>query len=69
MDGKLEICFIVNQDNLIMGEGCKGKVIFGLDVWEYVYYLYYQNCCLDYINVFFNVINWDEVVKCYVVVK
>lgn len=48
----------------------EGKIlILGLDVWEYVYYLKYKNVCLDYIVVFWNVINWDEVNKCFEVVK
>ncbi len=63
--GKVEVCSTANQDNPIMDEGCGGTPILGLDVWEHAYYLKYQNRRPDYINAFFNVINWDEVSKRY----
>ena len=64
--GKVEVCSSANQDNTLMpGVGCGGTPILGLDVWEHAYYLHYQNRRPDYINAFFNVVNWDEVAKRY----
>jgi Fe-Mn family superoxide dismutase len=60
--GKVEVCSTPNQDNTLMpGVGCGGTPILGLDVWEHAYYLNYQNRRPDYVEAFFNVINWDEV--------
>jgi Fe-Mn family superoxide dismutase len=62
--GKVEVCSTPNQDNPLMpGVSCGGTPILGLDVWEHAYYLNYQNRRPDYINAFFNVINWNEVAK------
>ena len=56
--GKLAIMTTPNQDSPISA----GKTpILGLDVWEHAYYLKYQNRRPDYINAFFEIINWDEV--------
>jgi Fe-Mn family superoxide dismutase len=68
-NGKLEVCSTPNQDNPVMGEGCKGTAILAMDVWEHAYYLHYQNRRPDYINAFFNVINWDFVAQKFAAAK
>ncbi|MGN7311871.1 superoxide dismutase [Alkalicoccobacillus gibsonii] len=64
--GKLAITSTPNQDTPVM-EG-KSPVI-GLDVWEHAYYLNYQNRRPDYINAFWNVVNWDVAAKNYEAAK
>ena len=64
--GKLQVTSTPNQDNPAMDIAeVKGSPILGLDVWEHAYYLRYQNRRPDYVNAFWDVVNWDEVVKRY----
>jgi superoxide dismutase, Fe-Mn family len=61
-DKKLCVCSTPNQDNPLMDvTEKKCTPILGLDVWEHAYYLKYQNRRPDYIEAFWNIINWDEV--------
>jgi superoxide dismutase, Fe-Mn family len=59
-DGKLELTSTPNQDSPLT----EGKIpLLGLDVWEHAYYLQYYNKRPDYVEAWWNVVNWEEVAK------
>ncbi len=61
-DGSVAVTSTPNQDNPLMDVAdAKGTPLLGIDVWEHAYYLKYQNKRPDYVQAFFNVINWDKV--------
>ncbi len=60
--GELQVTSSLNQDSPLMDNLVP---ILGLDVWEHAYYLKYQNRRPEYINAFFNVINWADVERRY----
>ena len=65
-DGSLAVSSTPNQDNPLMDVAeVQGTPLLGLDVWEHAYYLKYQNKRPDYINAWWNIINWEWVQKRY----
>jgi len=61
-DGKLAVDSTPNQDTAYLAGG---KAVLGIDVWEHAYYLKYQNLRGDYIDAWWNVVNWDKAVELY----
>ncbi len=66
-DGRLQVTSTQNQDNPLMTGIAEltGTLILGVDVWEHSYYLKYQNRRPDYLNAWWNTINWDAVNQRY----
>ncbi|HZZ28041.1 MAG TPA: superoxide dismutase [Pirellulales bacterium] len=70
--GKLVVESTPNQDSPLMGAAANAsgnKPILGVDVWEHAYYLKYQNRRPEYVDAFWNVIDWDTVAKNYAAAK
>jgi superoxide dismutase, Fe-Mn family len=66
-DGKAAITSTPNQDNPLMDGS--GTPVLGLDVWEHAYYLNFQNRRPDYVDAFWNVVNWDAVAELFAAAK
>jgi superoxide dismutase, Fe-Mn family len=69
-DGSICVCSSPNQDNPLMDvSDCKGTPIIGLDVWEHAYYLKYQNKRPDYVDAYWNVLDWNKAEALYQAAK
>lgn len=69
-DGEIAIVSSPNQDNPLMDIAeTKGTPVIGLDVWEHAYYLKYQNKRPDYIDAYWNVVDWKAADALYVAAK
>jgi Fe-Mn family superoxide dismutase len=70
-DGKLAVTSTPNQDSPIMTGVAEvnGEPILGVDVWEHAYYLKYQNRRPDYLNAWWNTLNWDNIAQRYAKAK
>jgi Fe-Mn family superoxide dismutase len=65
-DGKLQVTSTANQDSPLMQSVYP---LLGLDVWEHAYYLKYQNRRPEYINAWWNIVNWEEVDRLYLIAR
>ncbi len=65
-DGKLQVTSSANQDSPISDAVYP---LLGIDVWEHAYYLKYQNRRPEYLNAWWNVVNWDEVDRLYLLAR
>ena len=63
-DGSLSVSSSPNQDNPL-SEGSESVPILGIDVWEHAYYLKYKNLRADYVDAFFEVLDWNAVAERY----
>jgi len=63
-DGKLHICTTPNQDSTVMEDKDHAPIL-GLDVWEHAYYLKYQNKRPDYVDAWWNVVDWNKADRFY----
>jgi superoxide dismutase, Fe-Mn family len=69
-DGSLCVCSSPNQDNPLMDiSDNKGTPIIGLDVWEHAYYLKYQNKRPDFVDAYWNVVDWNKAEALYLAAK
>jgi len=64
-EGKVEIMSTPNQDSPLMADYGHKTPILGLDVWEHAYYLNYQNRRADYVDAWWNVVNWAKVAELF----
>ena len=69
-NGEVAVSSTPNQDNPLMDVAeVKGTPVIGLDVWEHAYYLKYQNKRPDFIDAFWNVVDWDAAEKNFLAAK